>query len=676
MTNTTSKQIATGIVLLLLILSLGAFAIHWYIDQERQRDMQRWESRMGLVADTRVTTIEQWMQQQFTSLEQLASNASLQLYLWQLSQKDTNQTAKTPGAQRGYLRNLLLATAQRDNFTSSTIQTIPANIKQTQTTGLALYDAHLKLMTATGGLAEADTEDRALLQKVLTEDKPLTGVIRLTPDNESIISFAVPVHAVLGANSETIGVILGIRNADSDLFPLLHQGASFAEGNETLLLSLKDDQITYLSPTRDGTAATRRRLPRTRQNLAAATAFKDSQTLTINTNYRGDQVLAVSRPLTSTPWVIQQQVNARQAMQESNNHRNFLLTTLSLLLLSIAALAIAAWRHGSSVKAMQQNAELRHKTIKLQKQTTLLHAITDNIDTHTLLLSNNDKILFANQSFAHALKRPLQEIPGTHFNALFDTETRSLIKGSNEVITLNLGEHEKIYQNTHIPIKKLGKYTDTLLIVLHDITALQKTQRNHQKLLRNLISTLVHTVDLHDPYSAYHSIHMAEVANAIGQTLKLNDTDREALDLAATLANIGKIMIPREVLTKTDPLTQAEQELLQKHVQYGLELLDNLQFEGPVLKTIAQKQEHIDGSGYPHGLTESEMTLTGKILSVSNAFVALVSPRAYRDKLDINAALDKLMAMADSHYDRHVVAALFHIVENQEDWSQWDEPGA
>jgi HD-GYP domain-containing protein (c-di-GMP phosphodiesterase class II) len=101
--------------------------------------------------------------------------------------------------------------------------------------------------------------------------------------------------------------------------------------------------------------------------------------------------------------------------------------------------------------------------------------------------------------------------------------------------------------------------------------------------------------------------------------------------------------------------------------------LQDLDFEGPVLDTIAQKQEHLDGSGYPNGLTGDDILLTARILAVSNAFVALVSPRAYRQAVSIEAALDQLLRESGSKFDRHVVAALFHVAENRSDWTDWQD---
>jgi len=179
---------------------------------------------------------------------------------------------------------------------------------------------------------------------------------------------------------------------------------------------------------------------------------------------------------------------------------------------------------------------------------------------------------------------------------------------------------------------------------------------------------------LHDPYSAFHSQRLAEVAGAIGREIGLNRDELETLGLAATLANVGKIAIPRELLLKTEALTPADEESLRSHVATGLELLGKLDFEGPILETIAQKQEHLDGSGYPRQLKAEQMTAPGRILSAANAFVALVSPRAFRQAVSVSEAVDRLMQDADTLYDRQVLAALFHIAENlQASWAQWNK---
>ena len=227
-----------------------------------------------------------------------------------------------------------------------------------------------------------------------------------------------------------------------------------------------------------------------------------------------------------------------------------------------------------------------------------------------------------------------------------------------------------------IPVERIGEQTDGVLLVMGDVTALRHAQRRNMDLLRHLVLTLVSAVDRHDPWSANHARRMTEVADVLARELGFSDQERGTLTLAASLANIGKVMIPVEVLTKREPLTEEEQALVHRHVEFGLDLLKGLQFEGPVLEIIAQKQERPDGRGYPLGLEAERLTLAGQILAVANAFVALVSARAWRPGMTVAAAIEELMHATGTQFDRRVVAALYHVAENRRDWSTWAETSA
>ena len=684
--DTMSKPIRAGLAALAILLAAGAFLINAYVQKERQRDLDDWSIRLGLVAETRVTAIENWLNEQTRALGELANNASLQLYLWQLTQREGEDAAIEP-AQLSYLRNLLLAGATRYGFAATqTQQEIPANLPQHQGTGLALLDAKQRLVVATTGMPEIGNAFQAAIDAALVSGKPAFSKLVLDSHERVLLGIAVPVPVVLGAQDSHAygGVVFGVHSAGQTLYPLLTSGVPMTGSDDSLLVREEDNQVVYLSPTRGGGTPTRKSLPLDRSDLAAATAVKQPGSFGKFHNYQGHKVLATSRALRSVPWVLVQQVGAAQALQESNRHRQFLITTFSLLLFFVAATLVAAWRHGSSVRAMHDAAELRSKTLALQKQTELLHAVTDNAEAYVVLLDKQQRVLFANTRLATITGTQEDELTGNSLagvigpaNAqpLADAIEQLQQDGTTHYCTrkMTIGNEERTLQCSLVPVAQVGERDNAILLIMQDVTEFQRVQQKHATLLRKLVGALMHVVDLHDPHSANHSSRMVEVANAIGRELNLSEDDSRTLDLAASLANLGKIFVPREILTKTEPLTEAEQTLLQRHVRFGTELLADLDFDGPVLDTIEQKQEHLDGSGYPHGLSEEGILLSARILAVSNAFVALVSPRAYRDAVDIEQALNQLLQESGSKYDRHVVAALFHIAENRSDWSEWQE---
>jgi len=681
-----SKPVIGGIIALLVILVGGAMLIGVYIHNERQRDLDDWAIRLGLQAETRVNAIEDWLATQAINLGELANNASLQLYLWQLTKREESEASIEP-AQLSYLRNLVLASAQRYGLSPDQQQpSIPANLPKHYDAGLALIDARQRHVVSTAGMPEIGAAFSAAIEAALKAGRPAYSELVLDSHERVLIGIAVPVPVVLGAEDNWAygGVVLGVFNAAHTLYPLLNSGVPITSSDQSLLITELDGQVLYLSPTLDGAIPTRKTLPMDRTRLAAAAAIASPGNFGEYRNYQGTEILATSRPLRSTDWLLVQQVNASQALLESNRHRRFMLTTFSLLLFFIGATLVAAWWHGSSVRATHDADELRHKTRELEKQTELLHAVTDNAEAYVILMDAQQQVMFANARLADKLHTAPDELAGSSLSSVLGPANVQPMQAAIDALQSDgtthhctrkmvIANEERSFQCSLVPVDRIGESCNAILLVLQDVTELQRAQQKNASLMRRLVETLMHVVDLHDPNSAHHSSRMVEVANAIGHELKLNETDRRTLDLATSLANLGKIFVPREVLTKPEELTEAEQALVHRHVQFGTELLQDLDFEGPVLDTIAQKQEHLDGSGYPNGLAGDDILLTARILAVSNAFVALVSPRAYRQAVSIEAALDQLLRESGSKFDRHVVAALFHVAENRSDWTDWQD---
>ncbi|MBL8199502.1 MAG: HD domain-containing protein [Chromatiales bacterium] len=694
------SPVAIAVLALVVLVGLGALLINVYIEGERQRDLLQWESRLGLVADAKADAVARLLATDRRELEELARNASLQLYLWQVVKARQSPGAAAEPAQQAYLRNLILAAAERGGYLPDASARVPANVPRAATSGLALFDAELNAVVVTPGLGAAAGHYSDLARRALATPPRTVVDLVLGPDDRAMLVMAVPVSPLsgalqagggAGAVAGPGGVILGVRGADQELYPLLGRGPAFAEDSETLLVARRDDSVLFLSPTREGANALRRSMPIDRPQadgeLAEVSAVLAPDRFAALDNYRGTPVLQVSRRIRGqgadgNGWVLAQQVNAGDALAGADDRRTFLLATLSLLLVAIAALAVAAWRHGSSVRARHQADELRDKAARLQRQTDLLHTITDNLDVLTVLVNREQEVIFTNQATASAAKSTIGGIVGGRLSNIFGHATAVLLGDLGEdvrrqrqplhrVLPLTLGGALKSFQVSLIPVERIGERRQLVLLVLSDVTELRVAEQQHADLLRELVGKLSDAVALHDPYSAHHASRMAEVAQAVARELGLPEDERETLGLAATLANIGKIMLPGDLLTKTEPLTAADRELLRRHVDYSLELLTGLDFEGPVLDVIAQKQELLDGTGYPRGLTEQEMTLSGRILSVANAFVALVSVRAYREGVSIDVALEELLRGAGTQYDRRVIAALFHVAANRQDWTNW-----
>ena len=166
------------------------------------------------------------------------------------------------------------------------------------------------------------------------------------------------------------------------------------------------------------------------------------------------------------------------------------------------------------------------------------------------------------------------------------------------------------------------------------------------------------------------------ILHSAGLWLELRGDDailqaRICAEMAGRLMNLGKILVPASILTRAGPLTEEELRSLHDAMLEATRLLEGVAFDGPVIETLRQCQEHWDGSGRPNGLKEREIIPTARVLAVANAFVGLRSPRAYRAKMSMDDAMRILIGEIGTKFDSAVVAALVSHVENKGGRATW-----
>lgn len=681
-------QLVPAVIGLVAFLAIGIWLILGYVQKEKERDLHSWQTLLGAVADSRAQSVGQWLDAQAAVIKELAENASVRFYLTQgLGTAEPGAESSALPAQIGYLRNLLEATAERSRFSGAAAQArVPANIDLPVDSGLVIADQTGRPVAETTGFRTDDTL-RATLQEAIKTGKPVLQDFYVNARGEVVLGFAVPIfHVQLGGGvQQPLGAVAGIKRARDELFPLLSRKGTLTSADETLLVRREGDAVSYLTPLADGTPALRKRLPLASAELAEAHALNDPGAFALKQDYAGREVLMASRGLAQTPWVLVQKVDATEALRESREHQRFLLTSLLLTVLVGMAALVAAWWHGASVKEHSVAADLRAKSRALAQQSALLQSVTDGTPDLIFIVAENH-LEFCNQALGNIVGETPALLPGKTLSSIFGPaaaqpieamvqDAQAKLQGASRMIELEIGEKTRIYFFTAIPIAA-EEGGHRVLCICRDMTSEQQAQTKRQALMNQLVTTLTQIVDLHDPFCAEHSARTAQVAVALGKALGVDAPTLEALDLAAKLANVGKMFLPRELLTKLEPLTAEEQALLHSHVQHSVEVLKGLEFEGPVTTIIAQKSEHVDGSGYPNGLQGEDLLLASRILAVANAFVAMASARAYRAGLPLKETLDKLLGEADTKYDRHVVAALFHVAENRQEWVSWSAPHA
>jgi len=189
-----------------------------------------------------------------------------------------------------------------------------------------------------------------------------------------------------------------------------------------------------------------------------------------------------------------------------------------------------------------------------------------------------------------------------------------------------------------------------------------------QKAMYATISTVAAMTKLRDPYTAGHSIRVGNLSVAIGQKLNLSKKEIDSLYVAGYLHDIGKISIPAEILAKPGKLSTVEFEIIKSHVEYGYQILKDIELPWDIAHIMYQHHERLDGSGYPQGLTNNKILFEAKILMVADVVEAMTSHRPYRTALGIDRALEEVLNNKEKKYDINVAKAVesLFLKENYE----------
>ncbi len=208
--------------------------------------------------------------------------------------------------------------------------------------------------------------------------------------------------------------------------------------------------------------------------------------------------------------------------------------------------------------------------------------------------------------------------------------------------------------------------------IARDVTerriAMETIRKNRDDLhasLEETVASLASTAEKRDPYTAGHQMRVDLLACAIGKQMGLPGPQLEGLHIAAMLHDIGKITLPSEYLAKPTKLTKEEMAIMKCHSEVGYEILKTIHFPWPVAEIVYQHHEHLDGSGYPRGLTDKDILLEAKILTVADVVEAMSSHRPYRASLGITMALDEIRSGRGTRYHAPSVDACLYLINEK-----------
>ncbi len=681
--STTAKMAITAGAILVAAVIAGV-AVFQFISSERDREMQRWQVRLGIIADSRFADIDGWLTDQLSEMQGLAVNESLQLYMTLLYDPEDKESASS-SAEVEYLANLLTVVADRTGFTATVGgPAVAANVNRVGTAGIALLDQDGDLVVTSPGTPPIDGRLRVFFEET-PKGAPAVSDIFIGGGGKPSIAFLAPVYALQADEdaSSHISTIIGVKELDDSFYDLLSQPGNVDQTSETILVRMDGATVDYLTGLRDGTEPLKLKLAEDTPELASAWAARTPGGFALKRDYSGAEVLAVSRAFTQVPWTLIYKIDRAEALAEAEGRLQQMVIAFVLIIVMVLIGGVALWYYGTSRRAQTAATKFERLATQFEAQRNFMHLVTDSQPNVIAIIDDKGHYRWFNDKAVEQARMGRKDLFDKHVTTVLGpNEGKKIDKWVQDCIETKErrtythemelgGEGRRIYRSDLTFMAGRGDYPPGALIVSQDITESVREREKREEVMRQLVNTLVSVVDQRDPFSANHSVRVGMVARAIAQEMEQESLLVETAGVAGSLMNLGKITVPSDVLTKEGKLTDEEFAMIRDSVLVSAKLVENVDFEGPVADTLAQMLENYDGTGVPNQLQGEDIAITSRIVSAANAFVGMVSARAWRDGMSFDAAIDILLQEGNKKFDRRVVVALANRLDNHGGRDEW-----
>ena len=205
-----------------------------------------------------------------------------------------------------------------------------------------------------------------------------------------------------------------------------------------------------------------------------------------------------------------------------------------------------------------------------------------------------------------------------------------------------------------------------------DISPLKRAEdelRENVERLKKVMSGVIRAIDVivetRDPYTAGHQHQVARLATAIATEMGLPADTVEAIYVAASIHDLGKIYVPAEILSKPGHISDIERGIIRTHPQVGYDILKSIDFPWPIAEIVLQHHERMDGTGYPRGLKDGDIRIEARILGLADVVESMGSHRPYRPTLGTEKALDEIRKNRGTLYDPAVVDVCLALFQDK-----------
>lgn len=647
-----------SVLIILIIIGSGIY-LYWSLNAKRQTLEKDVSGHLQTLATGHETTISAWINGLILQGEKLTDSDVFRLYTMSVNaQADDISALAVPDSDIQDSADIMGITAQQplmqkmiEDFTAFSDFLSTRVITTTITPLLSTLQTKEPL----------SAEQKELIRKVLHRAQPMYSSLRKA-DLGLVMDIFLPVQALSEEkHPSTVAICIFTVNATPKLNDILSLEPNRKQGERTLLLERSHDTFREVVPW----------IPLKFRDLASDQSLTGAPEMTLRrmkSIHGSAEVYALAKKIPNLPWWIIEEIETATATQglRQSMFREIIISVL-MTLISCLALILAWWR---IMERERQTIALEFKNLadENSRQKHFLDSINAAVPELIGLKDNTGNYTYANQTFATAVGREISEIQGMDDEALFGFDTgRKLQESDHQALatddvistraTIFLHSIRHIFQISKVPFRDENNNRTGILCVYRDITQEASNEERAQKLVAQTTQALVRAIEMTDPYLAGHSGLIKSISHEMKNLLHLEPKEQQTIEIAATLSQIGKLFIDKELLAKPGKLTDEERNEMEQHVSHAAAVLKDIAFDLPVRETILQSNEWMDGSGYPNGLTGENIMFPARVICVLNTFCALIRPRSYRSAMNIHEALD-ILEKDSARYDQHVVQAL------------------
>jgi len=172
---------------------------------------------------------------------------------------------------------------------------------------------------------------------------------------------------------------------------------------------------------------------------------------------------------------------------------------------------------------------------------------------------------------------------------------------------------------------------------------------------------LANVIEMRDPYTAGHVERVRRLALNLAFALNWNNEDMVVLEFGAILHDIGKIIVPSQVLKKTGPLVPEEWKIMHEHPEAGAKMLKGVNHLRGAIPYVLYHHECWNGKGYPFGLAGEKIPREGRLLAIADAFDAMTTNRPYRVSMSLKEAFSEIEKMKGIFFDPRMAEEFIRI---------------